>query len=76
MFGIFLFDPVVPFAGPVVFGGVHHIPAVFPIVRVRVIFRIERIEVDFAECTGPPPGRLQGHHKGWDIGIESVAIGE
>ena len=71
-----LLDPVVPLAGSVVFGVVDHVPAIFPVVRVRVVFRVKRIEVDLAKRAGSPPGHLQCLHEGGDVGIEPVAIGE
>ena len=70
------FNPVVPLSGPVVLGVMHHIPAVLPVVRIRVVVRVKGIEVDLAKRTGSPPGRLQCLHEGGDVGIEPVAIGE
>ena len=76
MFGILLFDPVVPFAGSVVLGVVHHVPTVLPVVWVGVVLGVKGIEVDLAKRAGSPPGRLQCLHEGGDVGIEPVAIGE
>ncbi len=74
---MFFFDPVEPLAGAVVLGVVHHVPAVFPVVRVGgVIFRVKRVEVDLAERAGPSPGGLMPLHKSWDVGIDPIAIGE
>ena len=46
-----LFDPVVPLAGSVVLGGVDNVPAVLPVVWVRVVFRVKGIEVDLTKGT-------------------------
>ena len=70
------FDPVVPLTGPVVFGVVDNVPAIFPIVWIRIVFRVKRIEVDLAERAGSPSGHLQRLHEGGDVGIEPVAVGE
>ena len=70
------FDPVVPLAGLVILGVVHYVPAVLPVVRVRVVVGVERIEVDLAERAGSPPGCLKRLHERRDVGIKPVAVGE
>ena len=70
------FNPVVPIAGPVVLGSVDNIPAILPVVWVRIVFRVKGIEVNFAKRASSPSSHLQRLHEGRNVGIEPVAIGE